>query len=391
VLVVLWLKMAAAGVFWRADFTALYPGWSMVLDGHGARLYDLNLQETYQRRALPDPSLYEGLLPHGWPPHSGLLFAPLALLGRGAAFFVWALFQAGLCVLARQQIRWLTREWEAQTRWLVLFGFLAFPPLFMSFKQGQTAVLSLVCLLGFVRGLKEGRPWPTALWLVLGSIKPHLTLIPAVILLGGRRWRELAIAGGALALWVGLSALVLEWESWWSYPQYLRFSSQQFGSFGIDPLYMYNFKGLCTALLGSDRGELINALSAAALVLNVVAVLWLWRGAWTPESPQFDLRLSLSLLLALVCNPHVHVTDLLLLVPAALLFVEYRRRCALPLTGVGAALTLCPLLLLIDTGIHPWPGEVRPFILLMLAATAWLAWDLAREKIAPAPVAALAG
>jgi hypothetical protein len=380
VLLVAWLRVAAAGGLWRADFTAMYTGWAMVLDGHGARLYDLGLQETYQQRALPDPALYRGLLPHAWPPHSSFLFAPLALLSRGAAYWVWACLQAGLCLLAWRQVRWLTRAWEPRARGVVLFACLGFPPLVMSFQQGQTALLSLVCLLGFVRGLKEGKPWPTALWLVLGSIKPQLTLIPAAILLGGRRWRELAIAAGALALWAGLAGLVLGWEAWWSYPRYLHFSSQQFNRFGIDPHYMYNVKGLLTALLGEDRGALINALTSAVLLLAVVVVLWLWRGPWRPEAPAFDLRLSATLLLAAVSNPHLHATDLLLLVPAALLLVEYRRRCEMS-PGALAAVLLCPLLLMIDTGVHPWPGHVRPFILLMLAATAWLAWGAVRQRV----------
>ena len=33
VLLCVWLKMAALGLFWRADFTAFYTGWRMVLDG----------------------------------------------------------------------------------------------------------------------------------------------------------------------------------------------------------------------------------------------------------------------------------------------------------------------------------------------------------------------
>jgi hypothetical protein len=383
VLLAFWLKMAGEGVFWRADFTAFYTGWSMVLDGQGARLYDLALQESYQQRALPEPNLYEGLLPFAHPPHAALLLAPFALLPRGAAFYAWALFQAGLCGIAWRQIAWLTRDWSGRARWALMFALLGFPPVFMSFQQGQTGIFSLVCLLGFVIGLKQRRPWATALWLVLASVKPQLAVIPVAILLGGRRWRELVIAAGVFSLWAALSALVLGWESWWNYPGYLRFSSRQFGTFGIDPLRMYNLKGLLTALLGAQRIELINLLTTAVLLLNVAVVLWLWRGPWRPDSPAFDLRLSCTLLLAIVCNPHVNGTDLLLLAPAALLFVEYRRHEGLPLTGVAPVLLLCPLLLLIDAEIHPWPALLRPFFLLMLAATGWLITPLSAAPSRP--------
>src|ERR1700722_14381133 len=72
-LLCIWLKMAVLGMFWRADFTAFHAGWTMVLDGQSARLYDRDLQAVYYQRALPHPDLFEGLLPFNHPPHSALL------------------------------------------------------------------------------------------------------------------------------------------------------------------------------------------------------------------------------------------------------------------------------------------------------------------------------
>src|SRR5205823_2219097 len=38
-----WVFLGLQGLFWKADFSASYTGWSMVLDGHGGRLYDIEL------------------------------------------------------------------------------------------------------------------------------------------------------------------------------------------------------------------------------------------------------------------------------------------------------------------------------------------------------------
>src|SRR5262245_60325133 len=92
-LAVFWVNMGLQGQFWRADFRAFYTGWSMILDGQGASLYDLKLQDEYQTRVLPERPPDEGLLPFVNPPHSALALALLALLPRPVAFAVWTLFQ----------------------------------------------------------------------------------------------------------------------------------------------------------------------------------------------------------------------------------------------------------------------------------------------------------
>ena len=41
-------------MFWRADFTNYYTGWSLVRDGLGHRHYDLELQTRYQEQIVPE-------------------------------------------------------------------------------------------------------------------------------------------------------------------------------------------------------------------------------------------------------------------------------------------------------------------------------------------------
>jgi hypothetical protein len=377
-LVLVWLKMAALGLFWRADFTTFYSGWTTILDGQSPRLYDWDLQTVYYHRLLPDPAFRQGLLPYNHPPHSALLFCPLALLPFTLAFYLWALIQVGLLLVAWRFLLDLTARWDSSTRGLLLVTLLAFPPLFLTFQLGQTALLSLVCLLGFVRGVKKDRPWTTAIWLVLGTTKPQLMVIPALILLGGRRWRALGIATGLFALWAGVTALVLGPGCWWGFLESTAWSSRQFGNFGIDPLRMYNLKGLVTAGLGFEQAGLINGVSFAALLVAGCLVLWIWRGPWQPEASDFDLRLAFTLMLGLLCNPHCYGYDVLPLVVPAVLFLHsfHPRDERLWVAGSGAI--LAPLVFMLDVyGLREWAGRARPFFLLMVGLTVWMAWLLA--------------
>ena len=58
----LWFSMAIRGEFWKADFSAFYTGWSIVLDGQGHQLYNLDLQTKYQAQLIPSRAVTSGLL-----------------------------------------------------------------------------------------------------------------------------------------------------------------------------------------------------------------------------------------------------------------------------------------------------------------------------------------
>ena len=187
-LLVAWLSMAWRELLWQSDFSAFYTGWSMVLGGDGARLYDLEAQTVWQHRVVPERGLAGGLLPFNYPPF--LATVPvLALLSQPVAYYVWTLFQVALLVPMALLLRRLARDWGPNTFLPLLLTVLAFPPCFGTFQQGQLSLIVLVCVLGFYVSLRENRPWGIAVGLVVGIIKPQLMVIPAFTLLGARRWR----------------------------------------------------------------------------------------------------------------------------------------------------------------------------------------------------------
>ncbi len=375
-----WVWMGLHGLFWRADFSAFYTGWTIIREGRGERLYDLDLQADTQARLLPERPADQGLLPFVNPPHAALALAPLALLPRPAAFAVWTILQVGMCLLAGHFLLRLQTDHDAGVRTTTLLTALAFPPLFMSFQMGQVSLWCLVCLLGFVRALQTGRPLATAAWIAAGTIKPQLMVVPCLLLLGLRRWRELVLLAALLAGWVGLTTLVLGPRCWLDYLALLRFHGRQFGTSGIDPLVMYNLKGFLTFLLGAGRADLINSLTVAAWLAGAGLILWLWRDARAAQGGDFRGRLALSFLLGVLVNPHLNPTDALVLVLPALLFHEHlgrvaRRKQALSFAALAVA---CPLLFLVDWRlVDPARLGLRPFFLLLVAVAGWMAVSLA--------------
>jgi hypothetical protein len=373
----MWVWMGLQGLFWRADFSAFYTGYRMMLDGRGDRLYNLDLQAQYQARILPERPDGEGLLPFVHPPQAAVAMAPLALLSRPAAFALWTLLQVGMCLLAGRFLLRLQAEQNVTVRMVTLLSVLAFPPLFSSFQMGQVSLWCFVCQLGFVCALKDGRPLSVAAWIVAGSVKPQLMVVPTMLLLAQRRWRELAWLTVLFLFSTGPATLVLGPNCWLDYLNLLRCHSRHFGSSGVDPLIMYNFKGLLTSLLGSSRAEMINVLTAGAWLASLVWILWFWRDPRVLDGPGWRGRLALTFLVGILVNPHLNPMDALGLVLPAVFFhaqleLDRERKQA---AAFAIFAVCCPLLFLIDCwGLNPARLGFRPFILLLVVLAIWMAW-----------------
>jgi len=379
----LWLMQAQGGLFWRADFSAFYTGWAIVRDGQGAHLYDLDVQARYQREILGGRSFAEGLLPYGNPPYATLPFVPLAWLPRTTAFWIWTLGQVALLVWLLRLLRSIAEDWAPHERRLLLAAVIAFPPLLTSFLLGAFSLFLLICLLQFYRTLKGSREAHSGLWLVLGTVKMQAMVLPGLLLLAARRWRALASAlliGGMLAL---LASLVLGWRIWLDFLAVLRVHTTYFGTFGVDPAKMYNFKGTLALLLGNQQQALINQISTVGLIAAAGATVLLWCGAWRPEDPTFELRMALTLLLGLLFSPHLNPHDGLMLVAPALLFYIYLRRRNLARSRYAAVILSCPLLFLISEFTVGGSLGVRVPVVVMVVLAVWMIKALRDEQRAP--------
>jgi hypothetical protein len=374
------------GLFWRADFTAYYTGGSMVRDGLGSRLYDLALQAAYQQQILGGRSFSEGLLPYNYPPHTALLFVPLAWVPLSHAFWIWTLAQGILLIWLLRLLQQLARGWKTHERWLLLTATVAFPPMFLNFLHGQFSLWMLICLLQIYLMLKRGREHLAGLWFVLGTFKPQATLLLAgVSLLAARRWRALASAaliGGCLVV---LSSMLLGWESWVGFLQVLRFSGSSFGSFGIDPTLMYNFKGTLALIFGNSHGVMINWISGVALIAAAILTFGIWCGSWQPGVPSFELRIALTFLLGLLFSPHLYQHDALMLIAPATLFYAYLRQRQLSTRSYVMFALSCPIAFL----IAEWAAEsaiggrlgIRIPTLALIVLTIWVGLVLKNERV----------
>ncbi len=375
----LWAKAATKDNFWQSDFSAYYTGWTILLNGKDAHnLYDLEVQKQYQQAILVEGEFQGGVLPYLNPPHTTLPFIPLALFPRATAFYLWSLGQFGLLVWLLILLGRITtmQAWSTLERGLLFTAVCAFPSLLITSMLGSFSLLMLVCTVQVYLGLKQQREQSAGVWMVIGSVKPQLMLMPGMIALAGRRWRVLLTATILGLLVFAISLIYPGWQSWQGFFVTLRFVGSLFDDLGIVPSLMWNVKGTLTLLLGSEHYVLINRASIAVLGGAFLVVFWLWRGTWQLSDARFDLKIALSLLLGLLCSPHLYPHDGLLLVLPAMLFYGYLRQRNLPRHAYAAFVLSCPLLFLVSEFSFGGNLGIRVPVVAMLMLGGWMAKEV---------------
>ena len=339
----LWLALIVGGHTEQADYTAFYTGWTIVADGHGQDLYDIGTQTATQQAILGGRSFEAGLNPFNNPPHLVVPFVPLAALPMATQLPGLGRDPdrpPGLARLAAL-VRGRGRRGRARSGWPWSRSSLAASPLIITFLQGAFSLLACVAVVEAYLALRRSRDGRAGAWLVLATIKPQAVAdarrhAPRRATLARDRRRPRWSPRG-----LGLLATVVLGPAIWG--DYLRFLSRYVSTFdelSVRPSVMWNIRGTLTLLIGPDHAAeqagLINGLAFAGQILGLAGVAWLWRGRWSPTTPDFDLRFALTIVIGLLTSAHLNPHDDLLLVPAAAIAYRAPARAARGRSGRAA-------------------------------------------------------
>jgi hypothetical protein len=368
----IWISAAQGDYFQHVDFTTFYTAGTIARDGLGRNMYDLGVQADFQAQILKESINPTDILPFNNPPFVVYPFILFAWLPLRSAFLLWTFIQLGLLFWLLYLLYQLSVTWSSPERWLMLTGVLAFTPLLIDFMLGTFSLLLLLCLFQFYLTFKNDRPMHSAAWLLVEFIKPQLALLPAVLLLGARRWRAMFTAFFlGLGLFV-ITSLSFGWCIWFDFIKNINSASTNFNSFAIVPAIEYNLKGFLTLLLGDSRASVINLISLAALFFSFGFVLWIWRGPWEFNLSILKVKFSLTIMLGLILSLHLNPYDSLLLVLPAVLFYDYLRENKPCGPAFGIFLLCCPYIFLIDFFlIRGRVGFHFPFV-IMVVITLWI-------------------
>lgn len=343
---------------YKPDFVSLYTGALLMATDHAA-LYDLEKQRLVQQPI--DPSRGSWVLPFFYPPFFAVALLPLASLSFSAAFATMtmvnlALLLAAIGILVRK-LR-LTRH---QANWLMLATLCNYG-VHYALLEAQTSFIALMLLALFVMALQDSSPGKAGAWASLMVFKPQLAVAPFLILLGKRKWRELALSLALIALLGLVSLAAVGVEGVRDYLELSRRAAAGDEFLHIQPEGMHNLRSLAYFFFAPPWRDFIWWIATiAAMVLIFV------RGRGKAVSGRISLTGWISILLAgVLIAPHLHSHDLtLLIVPAA--FVLKRAGDVVP-PLVSFALVAVGILPLINTVAHPYLPPLLPIALLIFLA-----------------------
>jgi hypothetical protein len=317
----------------NTDYAVYDTGWSLVVNGDGAHLYDRAAQQAEQARLISPYAFPGGLMAFLNPPHAAVAFAPFAWLDLATGFRLWTALQLVVATLIVRDAVALVGARERPTWWLVVTGVLAFQPMFYAVQLGQFSLLLTWSALRLYMALEAGADARAGFWLFALSLKPQLLPLLVVLIAANRWWRVLAAAAAWGTAAVLASSAVLGWTIWARYVAGVAGLEAFFGQ--GTPTYMVSLRGLVALALPATTGayRLSLAVTGAALAAAAVGLAFAWHRAELglssrAEPASLARRFALALALALALCPHLFLQDVTLWI--AVLVIHWRSLAGRP-------------------------------------------------------------
>lgn len=299
------LSMVSHGMpYW--DFTNLWAGGRMALDGHVAFLFDMDAYRAALRQMFsPDLPNQEW----SYPPSILIFGAPLALLPIFSAYLVWTLGTV-LCLWLAVRPLQLGKAAEA--------AIILCPAVLINAAFGQNGALTTALLIGGL-AVAPKRPILAGLLFGLLTVKPHLGILVPFCLLASGNWRAIVAATLSSAALVILTGLLLGSDVWMLFWTQTRPLMTAILEAPYPQPYQSNAATMFFLARASGLGlTAAYALQAIAAVAAIAAAIWIWL-PW--RQVEHRERVVLTAVLATLATPYGYSYDTIgLAVAVAYLF-----------------------------------------------------------------------
>lgn len=276
------------------DFTNLWFGSRMALDGHVGTLFDV---ESY-RAALR--AMFSSSLPdHEWsyPPSILLFGAPLAALPILPAYLLWTFGTIAMVHFAIRPLR-LPLPFHLAA--------LASPAVIVNAMFGQNGALTAALLIGGLLAAPR-RPILAGVLFGLLTVKPHLGILVPVCLIASHNWRAFLSAAVTSALLAAATGFAFGFDVWPSFVSETRAVMTAIMEAPYPQLYHSN--ALTVFIMARAAGAGLGvayAAQALAATAAIVTAIWLWLPS-TAIDPR--RRALATATLAIVVTPYGYTYD----------------------------------------------------------------------------------
>lgn len=292
------------------DFSNLWAGSLMVLQGHARDLFDVTAY-----RANLDAIFAASLPAQEWsyPPSILLIGVPLATLPIGAAYAVWSIGTVAAFHLALRPLRL-----PAAAHLFVLLS----PAIWLNQVFGQNGALTAALLLGGLY-LAPRRPVLAGILFGLLTIKPHLGILVPFCLLASRNWRAILSAAATTGLMMLATGAFFGFDVWMLFWTETRRIMTVIMEAPYPMAYHTHAATVFVAMRSLGAGlPLAYGGQAVTTLLAIAGAVYLWR----PSSAlDHRSRVCITCVLAILATPYGYSYDTAPLYPAIAWFLLRER------------------------------------------------------------------
>lgn len=276
------------------DFTNLWAGSRMAIDGHVAVLFDVDAYRA-ALRAMFSPDLQNQ--EWSYPPSILLLGVPLATLPILPAYLIWTVGTV-LCL-------WLAiRPLKLGTA--LELAIVLSPAVIWNSVFGQNGALTTALLIGGL-AVAPRRPVLAGILFGLLTIKPHLGILVPFCLLASGNWRAILAAIGTAVVIAVATGLFFGFDVWRLFLTETRPLMTAIMEAPYPQPYQYNAITVFFTARAIGLGlAAAYGVQAVATVVSIAVAVWLW---WPGRQVSHQERVALTAVLAILATPYGYTYD----------------------------------------------------------------------------------
>jgi hypothetical protein len=315
------VDFATPGLFDRTgnikfqDFLPFYISAKLISQHRASEIYDQQTQTEMLHAIIGSPAAIR--IPFLYGPQVGLLFVPLTIFSFVTAAAIWvalSLLMYFACIYAL----WRCSPNLHAYGQLTVLAAIAFPPLFHFFVRGQFSAVPLACFTAAFLALRANRFWLAGIALGFLIAKPQFLLGVPLVLLLAQAWKMLGGLILSATAQLAFARLYFGADVMRAYLNVLLHPSSWISAAELSqaPTQMHSLRSFWTLLLPWPNAALALYALTSIAALAIAVVIW-------KSSSQMPLKFSALILAAILINPHQFVYDLVALIPALVLLLDW--------------------------------------------------------------------
>jgi hypothetical protein len=316
--------IGAFGQVIAGDFIMFYSTGS-IYRTNPFQIYDYQTQNQTQQ-ALVAPSVLPGYNPYMNPPFVAPLYSILTFITLHWAFLIWTILAiisvlVSAYLLLRLVPNNLTIPGLSFGQLVIIV--LSFFPFIEGLIAGQNHWLTLLLTTGIVFFMYKDKWYLSGILAGLLIYKPQFVLGIIIIWFIWRKFKALVSFAVIAAGWVGLFALINGFDLYRTYLQLSHVFMDLPYIPGFPNYLLVTFYGLLTSFFPHDFQPILSILSQSLFVISAVALAWLAYKLRKEEMYGRIPAIVAALLLPLIATPYALLHDMVILIPAFVLWAIY--------------------------------------------------------------------